>query len=97
MSDTAFFVALSIPVVCGLIGLGVHYVKRERDTMLLSPQTQIQVRAMLARLPRARVLDLLDVKESVLAAALNGEEVEVWFIHNIKKGVDAWDEGTDDN
>lgn len=97
MSETAFFVALSIPVVCGLIGFLTHHLYRERDTMLISPQTQIQVRAMLNRLPRERVLDLLDVKESVLIAALNGEEIEVWDVHNIKDGVDLWEAGTDDN
>ncbi len=59
--------------------------------MVLSTKTQIKIRAMLAVMTRAEVLERLDVPEYVLDAALRGEEVAPWEGHNIFEGCEAWD------
>ncbi len=59
--------------------------------MILSTKTQIKVRAMLAEMTRAEVLERLDVPEYVLDAALRGEDLPKWEGDNIFEGVQAWD------
>ena len=59
--------------------------------MILSTQTQIKIRAMLAEMTKAEVLERLDVPEYTLDAALRGEDVPKWEGDNIFEGCEAWD------